>query len=262
MDAINYFLLSAAFMIPHPNKANPDGEDSYFISKKYNVIGVADGVGHWSTVAGADASFWSNEIMKRCSSLAGFGSPRDILIRAISGLSSKIQGSTTVSIAQLSHNVIEAYIVGDSGLTVFRDGEVLRQARLTTSGFNTPNQIGSQGIEQARDGAATRILVREGDVVVLATDGLWDNVHPDQIGKVLSSLREVEENDEFVMAAAEKLAEMANRNGADPTCDSPFARHAQEAGKSFTGGKLDDVTVIVALVMTKPEKATHGKRHR
>lgn len=33
-------------MIPHPDKANKGGEDSYFVHE--NVVAVADGVGGWS----------------------------------------------------------------------------------------------------------------------------------------------------------------------------------------------------------------------
>jgi protein phosphatase PTC7 len=239
-------------MIPHPEKAHFGGEDSYFISRDNNVIGVADGVsGSAKRGPGADPAFWSNDIMRRCAASVNAGSPREILLQAVSGVNSKIQGSTTVSIAQLANNVLDVYIVGDSGLAVFRDGEIVRRARETVSSFNCPYQVGSSGVEHAREGAGTRILVRKGDVVVLASDGLWDNFPCEEIAKVLSVLREEEEDEEFVMAAAETLAETASRNGADPRYQSPFELKAKEAGRTYTGGKPDDVAVVVALVVEK-----------
>ena len=40
-------LMSGAWSIPHPGKANSKGSDSYFHSREGNSVGVADGVGGW-----------------------------------------------------------------------------------------------------------------------------------------------------------------------------------------------------------------------
>jgi protein phosphatase PTC7 len=247
-------LLAAAFMIPHPDKAHSGGEDSYFISKQHSVIGVADGVGGWATIANSDSSFWSREIMRRSEACAALKSPREILLRALFGLESNTQGSTTVSIAALNHTIIESYIVGDSGLAVFRNGTLLRKARDSLESFNRPYQIGSNGLDRARDGALTKTLVRGGDVVVLATDGLWDNLAIDEIGRLLGKWQTEMGEEEFVLDAAERLAEIANQNGADPNYESPFALKVRESGKQFSGGKPDDVTVVVGLVIASAQR--------
>ena len=36
--------------------------------------------------------------------------------------------------------------------------------------------------------------------------------------------------------------------------DSPFAKHAREAGKSHPGGKKDDITIVVAQVKLKSDQ--------
>jgi protein phosphatase PTC7 len=243
------FLVASAFMIPHPEKAYRGGEDSYFISQKHNVIGVADGVGGWASIPGADSSYWSRTIMNRSLAFSSAHSPREILIRATANFTSPIKGSTTASIASLTGNAIESYIVGDSGLAVFRDGRLIKRAAETTLGFNFPCQIGSHGVGEAREGATTRIEVLPGDVVVLASDGLGDNVTEDEIGERLVDLqRTVAQREQFVTSAAETLTVKANLYGADQERQSPFEIHARESGVNFTGGKLDDVTVVVALV--------------
>jgi protein phosphatase PTC7 len=243
------FLVASAFMIPHPEKAYRGGEDSYFISPKYDTIGVADGVGGWASTPGADPSYWSRTIMNRSLEFSSARSPREILVRATANFTSPIKGSTTASIASLTSNAIESYIVGDSGLAVFRAGRLIKRAAETTLGFNFPCQIGSHGVEEAREGATTRIEVLAGDVVVLASDGLWDNVFEDEIGETILGLqRTVAQPEKFVASAAEALAVKANRYGADQVRKSPFEIHARESGVNFAGGKLDDVTVIVALV--------------
>jgi len=52
------------------------------------------------------------------------------------------------------------------------------------------------------------------------------------------------------MSAA--IAFAAHRVGADPRAKTPFAEGARRAGQRFEGGKLDDATVVVALVTSDP----------
>jgi protein phosphatase PTC7 len=249
------FLLCSAFLLPHPEKVSRGGEDSYFISKEFNVIGVADGVGGWSDFPGADPSYWSQTLMNRSNEFAFLQSPKEILIRAASSILTEIQGSTTASIVSLNGTTIEVYIVGDSGVAVFRDGKLIARANETSFRFNFPYQIGSIGIEQASEGALTSIEVLPGDLVVLASDGLWDNIFEQEIGEILFELQQtIQDKKEFVATAAEKLAIKANKNGADLEYHSPFEAHARAKGYDFSGGKLDDVTVIVAIVEESQEK--------
>jgi protein phosphatase PTC7 len=249
MSPGSYFLLCAAFMIPDPEKADTGGEDAYFISREYNVIGVADGIGGWIDVPGSNSSFWSRSIMERSHQFAAARSPFEIITLATNDFTSQVQGSTTVSIVSLQGSSVEAYIIGDSGMAVFRKGRLLVQANLSTVGFNFPRQIGSHGFGDVTEGATTVIGVEAGDVVVLGTDGLWDNIFEQEIGDVLLQLQtSIEESEEFVAAAAETLAAKASKYGADGLYDSPFAVRAREDGQEFQGGKLDDVAVIVAQV--------------
>ncbi len=45
-------LQSAAFILPHPEKAYKGGEDAAFVLANQRVIAVADGVGGWVCAAG------------------------------------------------------------------------------------------------------------------------------------------------------------------------------------------------------------------
>jgi len=91
-----------------------------------------------------------------------------------------------------------------------------------------------------------RIDLDEGDVIVTATDGLFDNLYDQEIASIVSkSLRAKLKPEEI----AEVLAMTAQEVGKSETGRSPFADAVQAAGYvGFTGGKLDDVTVIVSLV--------------
>ncbi|XP_052205396.1 probable protein phosphatase 2C BIPP2C1 isoform X2 [Diospyros lotus] len=99
------------------------------------------------------------------------------------------------------------------------------------------------------DGQMYKIDLDEGDVIVAATDGLFDNLYDQEIASIVSKSLENNLKPEEI---AEILAERAQEIGSSETCRSPFADAAQAAGyMGYTGGKLDDVTVIVSLVQKR-----------
>jgi protein phosphatase PTC7 len=57
-----------------------------------------------------------------------------------------------------------------------------------------------------------------------------------------------QENDDSPQAAAAALAQFARTRAADPAHLSPFAYGAQQLGYRYFGGKMDDITVLVAYV--------------
>jgi serine/threonine protein phosphatase PrpC len=78
----------------------------------------------------------------------------------------------------------------------------------------------------------------------LASDGLLDNVYTHDILTIINQHYLKSDN----KAIAEALAEMAFKNGNDPHFYSPFALHAQQHRLHFEGGKLDDITVVLATI--------------
>lgn len=91
--------------------------------------------------------------------------------------------------------------------------------------------------------------LREGDVVVLATDGLFDNMNDKDIVAVVE-----QEEDEMMMA--EKLGEMASTRSVDTKFASPFMLAAKKAGVKWKGGKADDITVICLRVVEDDVEGT------
>lgn len=51
-----------------------------------------------------------------------------------------------------------------------------------------------------------------------------------------------------VQAVADSLASLAQAYAFDPSYVSPFAKEARVQGLPFTGGKPDDITVLIAVV--------------
>lgn len=88
----------------------------------------------------------------------------------------------------------------------------------------------------------------EGDVIILGTDGFFDNVFASEAEEVLE--RESRKKGGIVPKnLASYIAELALYNSFDRFRESPFSRNAKLAGKNHRGGKIDDITVIVAQIV-------------
>ena len=94
-------------------------------------------------------------------------------------------------------------------------------------------------------------LVNPGDIVVLATDGVLDNLfNEDIIGCLTKAADAASFDTEQASTCIAKTAEMMSFR---KEYDSPFAKNAREAGRNHPGGKPDDITVIVAEVVNRKE---------
>ena len=77
---------------------------------------------------------------------------------------------------------------------------------------------------------------------MLGTDGLWDNVYDADILEILQGGASPTE-------MVERLAKLAVRMGEKLTGNSPFSDRGLQHGLNYPGGKMDDVTVIIARVV-------------
>jgi protein phosphatase PTC7 len=143
--------------------------------------------------------------------------------------------------------------------------------------FNHPFQLGWTGEEikegeensfkKARDSCSTSIHLRRGDVVIMATDGLFDNVDLDEIcnitlawenrhgfvraGDIAAREHRWAMGNSLAMFSHESINELANalaqrarELSVDSQIDSPFAILAKENDIMWSGGMPDDCTVI------------------
>ena len=84
-----------------------------------------------------------------------------------------------------------------------------------------------------------------GDSVVVATDGMLDNVFESEVAAAVTTLRH---QGHKCSEVAKKLSEIAHSHALKTQGDTPFAVGARELGKHWDGGKMDDITVLVAYV--------------
>ena len=178
------------------------GEDAWFIESKANVdvLGVADGVGGWSEI-GVDPSKFSSNLMKQCkrcvqltftkSTAIDSNTPVRILSDSFANLIERkdhnLIGSSTACILvfnQLNSSMYAANL-GDSGFVVVRNNEIVHRSVEQQHYFNCPFQLAILPGEQENllmqdkpeSANLSEFKLKEGDLIVLATDGLWDNLN-------------------------------------------------------------------------------------
>ncbi|XP_051183287.1 probable protein phosphatase 2C BIPP2C1 [Lolium perenne] len=240
-------LASGAAMLPHPSKVLTGGEDAYFVACD-GWFGVADGVGQWS-FEGINAGLYAKELMDSSKKIVmenqGAREMRTEEVLAMAAEEARSPGSSTVLVAHFDGQVLHVSNIGDSGLLVIRNGQVHTQTKPMTYGFNFPLQI-ENGVDPSRLVQNYAIDVQEGDVFVTASDGLFDNVYDHEVAAVVSKSLEADLKPTEI---AELLAARAKEVGRSGSGKSPFSDAALYEGYlGYSGGKLDDVTVVVSIV--------------
>lgn len=174
-------LHSVTVSVPHPEKVRKRGEDAAFSHER--GIGVFDGVGGWAEMnidAGAYSKGLASAAMSAIRHRLHRGRPeeslaaRAILTEAVSKTAHK--GSSTAVVAVVNGDILNVCNLGDSGAVVVRGGEVAFVTEEQQHTFNFPFQVGYDAREDLDDAAVYDFKLREGDLVLLATDGVWDNV--------------------------------------------------------------------------------------
>lgn len=233
--------------------------------------------------------------------------PEDILARAYERVKTEnIIGSSTACVALFDGTSHQLHFsnLGDCGIVVLRhiDSDVagsLKRDRFTPRyerksdlrvafvsqqqlrSFNHPYQFGWTGEEltdgqtsfkTAADCCTTSIHIRRGDIIVMATDGLFDNVDIDEIAQIGL---EWEQQNKFILGgdiaarekrwaqgnsmsqiSAEQISDLSERLNTrarqlslEKDTDSPFAILAKENDIMWSGGMPDDCTVVAMHVV-------------
>jgi protein phosphatase PTC7 len=272
----NLSLTVAGCAIPHPAKLHTGGEDAFFVSEEYASFGVADGVGGWAA-AGIDPAEYPRKLIDACEIGAALhGDPYDILMNAFETVHAP--GTCTVALATLEGNYLHLASLGDCGTRIVRDGTVIFASKVQEHRFNQPYQLGSPRFHPSNvpeDAHRYSIVVQPGDVIVMGSDGLWDNLWDHELESLVAE--ELEKmaavvgargggdgisrhykGQEKVQELVDNLAKLASKHSKDSRYSSPFVvekyeRLVPEAVRKLMeeepqGGKLDDVTAVAAII--------------
>ncbi|KAI6381633.1 hypothetical protein MCOR25_001105 [Pyricularia grisea] len=208
-------------------------------------------------------------------------------------------GSTAVVALLQPEGTLEVANLGDSGFVQLRANAVHAASTPQIHAFNTPFQLsvippgimarmamfgGAQLSDMPRDAEVTRHGLRHGDVLVFASDGVWDNLFNQDILRVVcSSMAAVgawEATDSGTKVAADltpftrpdmvaadqgakakpvvtlqsliatEITAAAKAASVNRKLDGPFAKEVKKyfPRDNWRGGKVDDICVVVAIV--------------
>lgn len=242
------------------------GDDAWFAcsNSQADVIGVADGVGGWSRY-GIDAGEFSSFLMRTCERLVQNNNfnpqlPVTLLSSSYHELldhKKPILGSSTACVLILNRETSTIYTanIGDSGFMIVRKGEIVHRSEEQQHYFNTPFQLSlpppgnaNRVLSDAPESADTHSFpVKDGDVILVATDGVFDNVPNDLLLETLKGI-EGEKDEVKLQMTANTIALMARSLSFDSSFMSPFAINARKSNINTIGGKPDDITVVIATV--------------
>jgi len=239
-------------IIPNPRKAYRGGEDSYLVSSPTNsTLAVADGVGGWES-KGVNPRAFADQILKRTYEFIKSGENDPFNALSAGFEMTNETGSSTVCIGKMTPDgIFRVANMGDSGFLIIRDGEIFLQSSEHQHQFNFPYQLGRNkygephGEDRPSDAEIYQVSMKKGDIIVMGSDGLLDNVWPKEI------LDYINKQPKNPIALAEGLARIAY--GASQNKDNfvPFFHRAKDEGiefASYRGGKEDDITVLVGIV--------------
>lgn len=243
-------MIAGSFYLAKKNDLKPLGEDAHFICDEQQTIGVADGVGGWARM-GIDSGIYARELMDNavCSiqdQPEGAVDPKQVLKEAF--LNTESEGASTACIMTLKDNFLHAVNLGDSGFLVIRDGKIVYKSPVQQSRFNCPYQLGTTTGYFPYMAEEIIVEVEPGDVLVTATDGLFDNVYSDEIEDAVNICNRGENPPELT---AWSLVKLARQLSLLQCSISPFTKAAMDIGLDFEdyrGGKYDDVTVVVGYI--------------
>jgi protein phosphatase PTC7 len=244
-------------MIPKLVKLEKGGEDAIYVSK--NVIAIADGVSQWSEW-GVDASlypknlmYYIQELVENATNNTIFSNPKDMITYAFQR--DTYNGSSTIVVMSLDKTLPLLYTgqIGDSGFEIIRfqnnSWTIVEEYVTIQWQFNMPFQLcNDQNYGDSPDVGDYRVIkVENNDVILLATDGIWDNLYDSDILDVFEDLYP-DGNVKETKNIAELIAYNANQLSLKTDYTSPFQVSAQQSGFYYFGGKPDDISAIVTQV--------------
>ena len=187
-------------------------------------------------------------------------------------------GSSTALLAVLRNDELRLANLGDCSCCVIRGDEYIFRSEEQQHRFNYPFQAGTNAKDvPARDAQKFNVKVQRDDIVILASDGLVDNVFSDDLLEEV--LRFVGSSHATSSSSASPPPPSSSSSSSAPGAPrytlrrfspqavsealcfraksvyedqravaSPFQQRAMDEGIHFAGGKPDDVSCLVGVV--------------
>ena len=262
-------LESGVAVLPHPAKAATGGEDASFT--RDGCYAVFDGVGGWAS-KGVDSGAFSRALATNAanaldmirSATDSALSFEDLEMSLDAGLADiELKGSTTACMLSISPDgrVGNFLNVGDSGFHIFRPSQdgtrsmrLLAKSEIQQHEFNYPFQLSSWAANVAKrdmpsDGERYVHDLLPGDVILLSSDGVLDNLFDEQIATILDGWGGASAAD--IAAVIAKRARECSLGDTEVTPWTVSLAAERGTTEVETRGKVDDVTVLAVKVLAR-----------
>jgi protein phosphatase PTC7 len=263
-------------VLPAPTKVLWGGEDAVLAQGR--TFGVFDGVtsaqkslgvrlyskylaAHFldgaTTTTNSDTSFTMPELVDR-------------LTRVRERANTKATGATTAMVASISEQgFLRCLNVGDSTLLVIRPQlslqnqlsiRVVAKSREIIHYWECPYQLSADSSDEPRQGTKLNVELLGGDICIMGSDGIFDNLNDRQVISLLtstpgfadlvsSSSVDATTVQRVLQRAAQSICDTARRVSQNATAVTPYAVDAQKQKDpqyaSGLGGKVDDISCIL-----------------
>ncbi|ODV89670.1 hypothetical protein CANCADRAFT_32856 [Tortispora caseinolytica NRRL Y-17796] len=251
-------------------KGYTNGDDAVYADE--HILAVADGVGAWNTKGSGQPALWSRllvgygaeEVAKRRASGAGtgYGWMIEPLSRAYERTKQEcarrgVRGTTTIAFGSLVYQQLHIAALGDARIWLLRptqiedeQGHEIATFAVVYSNheqwhwFDCPRQLGTNSVDTIKEHCETAVVpVRKGDLVIVSSDGLSDNLWEPEIVEICT-----EGLQKGIQNTAELLLDRARAIAFDVYSISPYMERAQMEGLAYEGGKRDDISIALGLV--------------
>jgi len=136
-----FSLVTGACCIPHYEKRETGGEDAYFMTPK--AVGVFDGVGGWASL-GINPGLYSSRLAELTQQKVEELGPCEVAKALEYAAATNDQlGSSTAMVVGICGDRAVGVNLGDSGLIIFRDGNIVFKTVEQQHYFNCPYQLGT-----------------------------------------------------------------------------------------------------------------------
>ncbi len=234
-------------ILPHPAKVKWGGEDAVFI--KGRTFGVFDGVSGADKLDGVPlySRTLANE-MKRMVGNNGVTVQEmtTYMTNAAAYADGAATGASTAVVASIGENgFLQALNIGDSYCMVIRDGKVTAKTREISHYWECPYQLSEDSPDRPRDGTKLNVELIPGDVIIMGSDGVFDNVSDDILLELVAKCPPKP------TLIAKKICDLSRKQSLDKNSITPYAKQAQRRGdpdyRNGLGGKIDDVSAVVVI---------------
>ena len=235
----------SSVVLPDPAKISWGGEDAVFMSGRN--FGVFDGVS--GAVKLARVPLYSKTLASEMKKTVG-KSPLSIsemtsrLTEAANFANSGATGASTAIVGSLAEDgTLSVLNLGDCACVVFRDGKAVAKSRENIHSFDCPFQLSEISPDRPSFGSKLLYKVQKGDIVLMASDGVFDNLSPEVLGETVSK------SPANAGTIARRVADRSRKVSLDKSADTPYAKAASRAGRkeylNGLGGKVDDISCVV-----------------